>query len=435
MTTKEGGTEAATVTGSYDRVGERGLVSVVIPCYNQAHFLGEAIESVLGQTYKRHEIVVVDDGSTDATSEVAGRYSGVRLIRQDNRGLSRSRNAGIEHSEGEYLVFLDADDRLLPEALRTGVEYLDSHVECVFAFGHYRFIAQDGSPRAECRPPIHDDYYGSLLRRNFIGMHATVVYRRALFESVGGFDGVLDGCEDYDLYLRAARRFPIYNHARLVAEYRRYDGAMSRDSRRMLRTAIEVLRSQWKYARKSERYREAYKTGMRTWRTAYGIPLAKKVREQASKGNWKRAISGAWTLLRYYPGGLLLVPRGKYWIARELADRDKRLRQRNRKIRELKGTFQEQQAEIRRLKKQSRDLGEKRRQLRRTTEQNRRLTRRNQNLERRLQEIEESWSWKLAQHMGRVRSAMVAKVFHRGQPGPDPLETASEQHWRQTGDH
>jgi glycosyltransferase involved in cell wall biosynthesis len=404
-------------------VGETGLVSVVIPCYNQAHFLGEAIESVLGQTYRRHEIVVIDDGSTDNTSEVAGRYGRVHLIRQENRGLSSSRNAGIEQSEGEYLVFLDADDRLLPEALRTGVEHLDSHPECVFVFGHYRFIAQNGSPLAECRPPIHDDYYGSLLRRNFIGMHAAVVYRRTLFESVGGFDGVLDGCEDYDLYLRAALRFPIYNHARLVAEYRRYDGAMSRDSRRMLKTAIEVLRSQWKYARKTKLYREAYKTGMRTWRTAYGIPLAKEVREQAREGYWKRALSGAWALLRYYPGGLLLVPRGKYWIARELEDRERRLRQRNRKIRELKGAFQEQQAEIKRLKKQSRALGERCRQLRRATEQNRRLTRRNQNLERRLQEMEESWSWKLAQRMVRARTAMVAKVFDKGQPGPDPLES------------
>jgi glycosyltransferase involved in cell wall biosynthesis len=422
MTTREGGAEGATASGTYIRVGERELVSVVIPCYNQAHFLGEAIESVLGQTYKRHEIVVIDDGSTDDTAEVAGRYAGVRLIRQENGGLSRARNAGIEHSEGEYLVFLDADDRLLPEALRTGVEYLGSHEECVFVFGHYRFIAQNGSPLAECRPPIHSDYYASLLQRNFIGMHATVAYRRALFESIGGFDGVLDACEDYDLYLRTARTFPIYNHARLVAEYRRYDGAMSSDPGRMLKTAIEVLRSQWKYARKSELYREAYKTGMRTWRSAYGIPLANEVREQARGGNWKRALSGAWALLRYYPGGLLLLPREKYWLARELEDRERRLRQRNRKIRELKGAFQEQQVEIRRLKKQSRALGEKRRQLRRATEQNRRLTRRNQNLEQRLQEIEESWSWKLAQRMGRARTAMVAKVFDKGQPGPEPLE-------------
>ena len=93
------------------------LVSVVIPCYNQAHFLGEAIESVFKQTYKHFEIVVVDDGSTDNTSEVARRYSGIRCIEQVNQGLSAARNTGIRESKGEYLVFLDADDRLYPIAL------------------------------------------------------------------------------------------------------------------------------------------------------------------------------------------------------------------------------------------------------------------------------------------------------------------------------
>ena len=75
-------------------------MTVVIPCYNQAHFLGEAVESVLSQTYPRHEIVVVDDGSTDDTAEVASRYQEVRLIRQENGGLSAARNAGLGQSLG-----------------------------------------------------------------------------------------------------------------------------------------------------------------------------------------------------------------------------------------------------------------------------------------------------------------------------------------------
>ena len=85
-----------------ERHAEAGLVSVVIPCYNQAHFLGEAIESVLSQTYPRHEIVVVDDGSTDDTAEVACRYPEVRLIRQENGGLSAARNAGLSQSIGNF---------------------------------------------------------------------------------------------------------------------------------------------------------------------------------------------------------------------------------------------------------------------------------------------------------------------------------------------
>src|ERR687890_856397 len=97
-----------------------GLVSVVIPCYNQAHFLGEAIESVLAQSYPRFEIIVVDDGSTDDTSKVAARHPGGRYVYQNNQGVSAARNSGLARSEGEYVVFLDADDRLLPEALVAG---------------------------------------------------------------------------------------------------------------------------------------------------------------------------------------------------------------------------------------------------------------------------------------------------------------------------
>src|ERR687898_3616338 len=103
------------------------LVSVVIPCYNQARFLGEAIESVLAQSYPHFEVIVVDDGSTDNTSEVAASYAGVRYIRQENQGLAGARNAGIRRSRGSYLVFLDADDRLLADALEAGLASLEEH--------------------------------------------------------------------------------------------------------------------------------------------------------------------------------------------------------------------------------------------------------------------------------------------------------------------
>src|SRR5919112_6190031 len=122
------------------------LVTVVIPCYNQAHFLGEAIESVLSQSYRNFEIIVVDDGSTDETSEVASRYEEVRLIRQENRGLSGARNTGIRDSQGEFLVFLDADDKLLPGALEAGLRCFEAHPECEFVFGDFRYIGIDGAP-------------------------------------------------------------------------------------------------------------------------------------------------------------------------------------------------------------------------------------------------------------------------------------------------
>ena len=96
--------------------GERPLVSVVIPCFNQARFLGAAIASALAQTHTPVEVVVVDDGSTDDTAAVTARFPGVRYVRQENAGLSAARNTGLGKSRGAYLAFLDADDVLLPRA-------------------------------------------------------------------------------------------------------------------------------------------------------------------------------------------------------------------------------------------------------------------------------------------------------------------------------
>src|ERR671913_400837 len=131
------------------RVGKAGFVSVVIPCYNQAHFLGEAIDSVLSQSYTDFEVIVVDDGSQDDTQGVASTYVDedprVRLVSQENRGLAGARNRGLAESRGEYVVFLDSDDRLAEAALEVGVRELEANPDCAFVSGQYRAIAVDGS--------------------------------------------------------------------------------------------------------------------------------------------------------------------------------------------------------------------------------------------------------------------------------------------------
>ena len=121
-------------------------VSVIIPCYKQAGFLSDAIESVLAQTHPYVEIIVVDDGSPDNTSDVALSYPGVRCIRQENQGLSAARNTGIRESTGDFLVFLDADDRLTPSASRRGLHYLRLVPQAVIAVGKHRVISFEGLP-------------------------------------------------------------------------------------------------------------------------------------------------------------------------------------------------------------------------------------------------------------------------------------------------
>jgi hypothetical protein len=286
--------------GADERAGA-ALVSVVIPCYNQAHFLGEAIESVLAQTYPHLEIVVVDDGSPDNTKEVATRYPAVRYVRQENQGLAAARNTGLRHSSGDYLIFLDADDRLLLGAVTAGLEHLHAHPECAFAFGKWRPIAVDGLPLPKLPlAPIEvtGDAYVSLLQRNHIEMHATVVYRKAVFELVGGFDPSVNPCADYDLYLRIARQYPVCSHGAVVAEYRRHGSNMTNDPALMLQSAVTVLRRQHRHVRGDARRTAAYRAGLRSWYGYYGRQLAREMLARAAAGDWRRMLRGLAVLLR-----------------------------------------------------------------------------------------------------------------------------------------
>jgi glycosyltransferase involved in cell wall biosynthesis len=291
-----------------DDGAEGDLVSVIIPCYRQAHFLGEAIESVLRQTYPHVEVVVVDDGSPDNAEAVAARYPGVRYIRQSNQGRSAARNAGLRWSNGNYVVFLDSDDRLLPGALGAGLAALKAHPECAFVYGHHRLIGSDGAIVEERPPkPVEGDPYAALLRDNYIMMNATVMYRRSVFQAVGIFDTRLEVSEDYDLYLRVARRFPICGHGRLIAEYRHHGTNVTADSMIMLKSILSTIQTQWKYVRGDAGYRKAYRESIQRWKNLYGARVVKSARQYTDTGDWKKAIHCLFFLLRYYPRGVPAV--------------------------------------------------------------------------------------------------------------------------------
>lgn len=287
------------------RKREEPLVSVIIPCYKQAHFLGEAIESVLAQTHMRHEIVVVDDGSPDNTVEVASRYPGVRCVRQTNGGLAAARNAGIRESRGEYLAFLDADDRLLPHALRAGLDCFHVRPECAYVSGHYRLMHADGTPLPDfVQVPPEPDVYRTLLQRNYIGMHATVMYRRAVLELAGGFDTTLVSCEDYDMYLRIARGHAVRSYDRVVAEYRRHAGAMSMDPARMLNGALGAFARQWRYIADNPDYVRAQREGIRCMRRYAHWPLLKYIYGCLRAHRPVAWLRSSLALLRYLPSWL-----------------------------------------------------------------------------------------------------------------------------------
>jgi glycosyltransferase involved in cell wall biosynthesis len=247
------------------------LVSVVIPCYNHAQFLAEAIESVLAQSYSNCEILVVDDGSTDDIAKVVRRYSPVRYVFQQNAGLSSARNMGLRRSRGEFLVFLDADDRLLPHALEAGISCMREHPECAFVSGHCRVIDANGTILASPRQlQVGRDHYLQLLSGgSYIWCPATVLYQRRVFDFAGGFDPQLSPAADYELYLRITRDFPVCCHNQVVAEYRRHGSNMSRDASKMERAALAAHDTQWHFVKANTRYRHTYDAGKLFWQNDY----------------------------------------------------------------------------------------------------------------------------------------------------------------------
>lgn len=284
------------------------LVSVVIPCHNHGRFLGQAIESVMRQAPRNVEIVVVDDGSTDNTREVMTRYPAVRGIAQANAGLAAARNVGLRASRGHYVVFLDADDLLLPGAVESGVRLLEEHIAWAFVSGGYRYVDKNADPiSGPVIARFTDDHYTALLRSNYIAMGATVLFRRSVLDRIGGFDPTLRACEDWDVHLKIARQFPVGQHRAIVALYRRHDSNMSRNPGLMLRTALQVLRRQRRYVRRDPHLRRAYKAGVRLACDFYQAgdfgwgALADLV-----AGNKRRDAAGRlWFLLVHAPGRLL----------------------------------------------------------------------------------------------------------------------------------
>jgi len=283
------------------------LVSVIVPCYNGAAFLEEALRSALAQSYGEVEVVVVDDGSTDSSAEIARRFP-VRYIRQENRGLSEARNTGIRESKGSYLVFLDADDRLKPRAIETGLGALALRPDCALAVGDHVFIAANSSYLADSTKERHlHSHYEALLKSNFIEMISSVLFRRSIFDEVGGFDAKLRVAEDYELYLRIARGWPICCHSVIVAEYRMHGANTSRDSELMLTTTLQVLKGQARYLDNDSSRLIAFHEGVRSWRKQYGRQLASELARSYSTLRMDHLLRKVMRLCSYYPQGLLMI--------------------------------------------------------------------------------------------------------------------------------
>lgn len=175
------------------------LVSCIVPCYNGERFLGEALDSILAQTYRPIEVIVADDGSTDGSGAVVARYGPpVRRVRHPHRGLPATRNLGLSAARGEFIAFLDADDLWHPEKLERQVASLRARPELDFCVTQVRNFWV---------PELEDErqrYQGRRYAQALPGyVCVALLARRSLFEAVGGFDEALPLGDDNDWFLRA----------------------------------------------------------------------------------------------------------------------------------------------------------------------------------------------------------------------------------------
>lgn len=205
-------------------------VSIIIPAYNAADYIREAVDSALAQTYPDVEVVVVDDGSTDNTKHVLEPYISARKIKyvyEANKGLAGARDTGVKSAQGAYIAFLDADDLFLPEKVAEQVKVLEAHPDFGVCYSDLLHFTDSPSGVPEERKFYHHRYkypsgdvFGSLLRRQFINPLA-VMARSEVFEKYGYFDENLRRSEDWDLWLRWSRAgVKFYYLDKPLAHYR-----------------------------------------------------------------------------------------------------------------------------------------------------------------------------------------------------------------------
>jgi glycosyltransferase involved in cell wall biosynthesis len=233
-----------------------GLVSVIIPAYNIAKHIGEAVESVLGQTYRQIETIVIDDGSTDGTLLVLERYGGkVRVVSQQNGGAGAARNRGILEATGEYLAFLDGDDIWYSDKLATQVAILSENKDVCLTSGMADGIDESGDSLdidLNYKGDVYDrplHLYNELLSKGNPVWTSSVVVRRAALKEAGYFDESKRRSQDYDMWIRLAEKNNFYIVGRRLGRYRWLRSSLTHGSiTREYEAQLDILKKHsWRF--------------------------------------------------------------------------------------------------------------------------------------------------------------------------------------------
>lgn len=259
-------------------------VSVVIATYNRARFLHETLDSILGQRFRDFELIVVDDGSTDDTSELLKSYGDrIRILCQENRGPAAARNLGIRHARGRWILIQDSDDLSTPDHLESLFAFAEKNPDCGMVFANGAYLGGPEHNRETIIPKEKSRRLAQqgvrlldLFEKSIVRLQAALLSKTCL-ETIGGHDESLRICMDLDLAFRIFMRYPVAYLDKVVFLYRKHEGNIGRNQDLRLLENIRVIE---KLVREFPQARE--ELGMRriAQRTAYRY-------YRLAKGRWK----------------------------------------------------------------------------------------------------------------------------------------------------
>ena len=271
------------------------LVSVIIPCFNVAPFISETIESVITQTFNDYEIIVVNDGSPDATElqhALAPYRENITYLEQENRGVSAARNLGIRASRGEFLAFLDGDDVWLPDFLKHQLEFIRSNsgYDLVYSDAYHFGNNCQGLTYMQTCPSEGEVNCESLVSGKCNVICSGVLVRKEVVLEVGLFDEELRAAEDFDLWLRVSKRkgARLNYQRKILVGYRHRDGSLASNTERQVESAVSVYEKTGKRNDLSSRERAALSRTLAAQRAMLATYQAKR---ELLDGNLAEAIA------------------------------------------------------------------------------------------------------------------------------------------------
>lgn len=279
-------------------VSNQPMITVITPTFNRERFIGEAIESVMKQTYDNLEHFIIDDGSEDNTKELVENYQKkdgrIHYFYQENQGQSAARNIGLKHARGDYICFLDSDNYWFLNKLEKSLTGFQKYPETDILYGDCVAVNEAGDVISRKGMKRHSGYIAPLLLRdNFVSMNTSMVRKRC-FEEMGGFEAKDRLSEDYELWLRFSSKYRFYYLPEYLAYYRVMENQISSDKKSRFKANETIILN----------FLEKYQTSVTSAEARKGLCAfyTRKARYYASIGEKKAALEAIGKAVNHSPG-------------------------------------------------------------------------------------------------------------------------------------